>query len=249
MWAIERIKVDEMNSRNLEKALDIVSALITGRNVDSKSENAGLYEEYQNNSEVYDMAQTILKKMNLELYEYNNGLYISPGENNKTFGYTNEELKKAIGVKLNRELYLCYFIIYNIITRFYNDSANYTYVEYVKQEDVIASVDSTLSGIISKLSVLALDEVEAGSFKELALVWEDMPIASSDDVSIRASRGSKSGFVKLVFNFLTEEGLMLESEGRYYPKDKFKALIENYFDHYKGRLYEILRGEEDNATH
>ena len=55
--------------------------------------------------------------------------------------------------------------------------------------------------------------------------------------------------VKLVFNFLTEEGLMLESEGRYYPKDKFKALIENYFDHYKGRLYEILRGEEDNATH
>lgn len=238
-----------MTNRNLEKALDIVSALITGKTVDNKGENAGLYEEYQNNSELYDMAQTILKKMNLELYEYNNGLYISPGENNKTFGYTNEELKKAIGVKLNRELYLCYFIIYNIITRFYNDSANYTYVEYVKQEDVIASVDSTLSGIISNLSILALDEVEAGSFKELALVWEDMPVVSSEDVSIRASRGSKSGFVKLVFNFLTEEGLMLESEGRYYPKDKFKALIENYFDQYKGRLYEILRGEEDNATH
>ena len=238
-----------MTNRNLEKALDIVSALITGKTVDNKGENASLYEEYQNNSELYDMAQTILKKMNLELYEYNYGLYISPGENNKTFGYTNEELKKAIGVKLNRELYLCYFIIYNIITRFYNDSGNYTYVEYVKQEDVIASVDSTLSGIIGNLSILALDEVEAGSFKELALVWEDMPVVSSEDVSIRASRGSKSGFVKLVFNFLTSEGLMLESEGRYYPKDKFKALIEHYFDQYKGRLYEILRGEEDNATH
>lgn len=238
-----------MTNRNLEKALDIVSALITGKTVDNKGENAGLYEEYQNNSELYDLAQTILKKMNLELYEYNNGLYISPGENNKTFGYTNEELKKAIGVKLNRELYLCYFIIYNIITRFYNDSANYTYVEYVKQEDVIASVDSTLSGIVSNLSILAMDEVEAGSFKELALVWEDMPVVSSEDVSIRASRGSKSGFVKLVFNFLAEEGLMIESEGRYYPKEKFKALIEHYFDQYKGRLYEILRGEEDNATH
>ena len=238
-----------MTNKNLEKALDIVSELIMGRAVERKGDNAGLYQEYQNNSEVYDMVQLVLKKMNINIFEYNYGLYISPGENNKTFGYTNEEIKKAIGVKLNRELYLCYFIIYNIITRFYNDSANYTYVEYVKQEDIIGSVDSTLAGIISNLSVLAVDEVEAGSFKELALVWEDMPVVSSEDVSIRASRGSKAGFVKLVFNFLTAEGLMLESDGRYYPKDKFKALVENYFESYKGRLYEILRGEKDDATH
>ena len=78
-------------------------------------------------------------------------------------------------------------------------------------------------------------------------------MVSGEDVSVRASRGSKAGFVKLVFNFLTTEGLMLESDGRYYPKDKFKALIENYFDNYfdnyKGRLYEILRGDKDDATH
>ena len=154
-----------------------------------------------------------------------------------------------MGVKLNRELYLCYFIIYNIITRFYNDSANYTFVEYVKQEDIIASVDSTLSGIVSNLSVLVQDDVEAGSFKEIALVWEDMPVVSGEDVSVRASRGSKAGFVKLVLNFLTSEGLMLESDGRYYPKDKFKALIENYFESYKGRLYEILRGDKEDAAH
>lgn len=238
-----------MTNRNLEKALDIVSELIVGRAVDKNGDNAGLYEEYQSNSEVYDIVFAVLKKLNINIFEYNYGLYISPGENNKTFGYTNEELKKAMGVKLNRELYLCYFIIYNIITRFYNDSANYTFVEYVKQEDIIASVDSTLSGIVSNLSVLVQDDVEAGSFKEIALVWEDMPVVSGEDVSVRASRGSKAGFVKLVLNFLTSEGLMLESDGRYYPKDKFKALIENYFDHYKGRLYEILRGEEDNATH
>ena len=48
---------------------------------------------------------------------------------------------------------------------------------------------------------------------------------------------------------IVEEELMLESEGRYYPKDKFKALVENYFDSYKGRLYEILRGGREDATH
>ncbi len=238
-----------MTNRNLEKALDIVSELIMGRAVEKKGDNAGLYEEYQSNSEVYDIVGAVLKKLNINIFEYNYGLYISPGENNRTFGYTNEELKKAIGVKLNRELYLCYFIIYNIITRFYNDSAGYTYVEYVKQEDIIGSVDSTLSGIISNLSVLVQDDVEAGSFKEIALVWEDMPVVTGEDTSVRASRGSKAGFVKLVLNFLTSEGLMLESEGRYYPKDKFKALIENYFESYKGRLYEILRGDKEDAAH
>ena len=238
-----------MTNRNLEKALDIVSELIMGRAVEKKGDNAGLYEEYQSNSEVYDIVGAVLKKLNINIFEYNYGLYISPGENNRTFGYTNEELKKAIGVKLNRELYLCYFIIYNIITRFYNDSAGYTYVEYAKQEDIIGSVDSTLSGIISNLSVLVQDDVEAGSFKEIALVWEDMPVVTGEDTSVRASRGSKAGFVKLVLNFLTSEGLMLESEGRYYPKDKFKALIENYFESYKGRLYEILRGDKEDAAH
>ena len=97
--------------------------------------------------------------------------------------------------------------------------------------------------------MLDINEVEAGSFKELASAWEDMPVVSGEDISVRASRGSKAGFVKLVFNFLVEEELMLESEGRYYPKDKFKALVENYFDSYKGRLYEILRGDREDATH
>ena len=80
-----------MTNRNLEKALDIVSELVMGRAVEKKGDNAGLYQEYQNNSEVYDMVQLVLKKMNINIFEYNYGLYISPGENNKTFGYTNEE--------------------------------------------------------------------------------------------------------------------------------------------------------------
>ena len=54
-----------MTKRNLEKALDIVSELIMGRAVEKKGDNASLYQEYQNNSEVYDMVQLVLKKMNI----------------------------------------------------------------------------------------------------------------------------------------------------------------------------------------
>ena len=104
-----------MENRNLDKALDIVSKLITGENVSERGANAALYQEYNNNAEVYDIVHMSLKKFNLNIYEYNNGLYVSAGDNNKVFGYSNEELRNVLGLRVNKELYLAYFIIYNII--------------------------------------------------------------------------------------------------------------------------------------
>lgn len=234
-------------ANTLDKALDIVSALMNGSEVKRNGENANLYEEFALGTEVYDYVMTIFHKLNIDLYEYNNALYISAGDNNKVFGYTNEELKREIGVRLNRELYLCYFIIYQMISIFYKDAKNRTYAEYIKSESVISAVDQGLFGIVKKLRELSLEEVEENSFKEIAMVWEDMPLVQSEDVAARASRGSKTGFVKLVFNFMVSQGLLMEAEGRYYPKEKLKALIENYYDAHRGRLYEIMRGEEDAA--
>lgn len=234
-------------ANTLDKALDIVSALMSGNEVKRNGENANLYEEFALGTEVYDQVTTIFQKLNIDLYEYNNALYISAGDNNKVFGYTNEELKREIGVKLNRELYLCYFIIYQIISIFYKDAGNRNYTEYIKSESVIFAVDRGLLGIVKKLRELSLDEVEENSFQEIAMVWEDMPLTQTEDAVARASRGSKTGFVKLVFNFMVSQGLLVEAEGRYYPKERLKALIENYYDAHKGRLYEIMRGENDAA--
>lgn len=236
-----------MENRNLDRALDIVSKLITGEPVSEKGANASFYQEYNNNAEVYDIVNMSLKKMNLRLYEYNNGLYVSAGENNTVFGYTNEELRKELGIKLNRELYLAYFVIYNTITEFYNDTATSTYAEFVRVEDVIDNVDKAIPGIIDKKVGIVFDEIEENSFKQIALSWEELPAATVEDQSgVRAARNSKAGFVKMVFNFLVSQELMAESRDRYYPTDRFRALIENYFDDYRGRFAQLLerKGEE-----
>ena len=70
-----------MENRNLEKALDIVSKLITGEELTERGDNSSLYQEYNNNAEIYDIVHMSLKKLNLSIYEYNNGLYVSAGEN------------------------------------------------------------------------------------------------------------------------------------------------------------------------
>ena len=111
-----------MEQRNLDKALDIVSKLLMGEEISEKGSNAALYQEYNNNGEVYDIVHMSLKKMNIHMYEYANGLYVSAGENNRAFGYSNEELRREIGIRNNRELYLAYFVIYNVLTFFYQSS-------------------------------------------------------------------------------------------------------------------------------
>ena len=164
-----------MDNRNLEKALDIVSALLMGENISNTGNNAMLYEEYSHNSEVYDIVMRIFKKMDIHVYEYNNSLFISAGNNNRVFGYTNEELKRLMGLRLNKELFIVYFIIYNIITEFYKDSANSTYLEYIRIEDVIRSVDASLLGLIDHSNGIVMEEAEEESFKALALLWDELP--------------------------------------------------------------------------
>lgn len=239
-----------MEDRNLSKALDIISALINGEEIsrDSKS-SSELYDEYTSNGEVFDITNSICKKLNLSLYEYEYSLFASAGENNRVFGYSNDELKKEIGVKLNRELFLCYFIIYNLITWFYNDTGSYTFNEYIKIEDLINLVDGTLGEMIKDLSVYTLNEVEENSFKMIALAWEDLPVMVNEEANAKAARGSKYGFVKMTLNFLIKQELVIESEGRYYPKKRMKALAKCYFEEYKGRLYEIMKGDSKDATY
>ncbi|MGV8980775.1 DUF6063 family protein [Clostridium sp.] len=230
-----------MDNWNMEKALELFSKLITGENVSTK-ENTDLYEEYNSNMEMYNIFGSMIDKLNLTLYQYKNALYITAGEKNKVFGYTNEELRKMLGLRVNKELYMCYFIIYNIITLFYKDSSSYTFQEYIKIEDVLSNVDGSLSSIISKLDVIVKNELEENSFKAIALLWEELPLTHSNDLSlnIRAYKSSKLGYIKIVLNFLKEQNLFIEVEERYYANDRFKAVIENYFEDFRGRLYEIM---------
>ena len=240
-----------MENRNLEKAMDIVAALMMGESVSEKGNNAMLYDEYSHNSQVYDITMEIFKKLDINLYEYNETLFISAGSNNKVFGFSNEELKRVMGLRLNRELFLVYFIMYITITEFYKDSANKTYAEYLKIEDVIRSVSASLDRLIDHSTGIVMEEAEEDSFKAIALLWDELPAVGNDDKNdIRAARNSRSGYVKLTFNFLISQSLFTEAGERYYPTDRFKAIAENYFENNAGRLHEIMNHtkEESNAA-
>lgn len=237
-----------MEERSLDKALDIYSVLITGHEISrSNPDTRELYEEFYSNASVYDVTTKLMKKLNLSLYEYNDAIYVSAGEGNRVFGYTNDDMKRLLGLRVNKELYMVYFIMYNALLLFYQDSASYQVKEYVRQEDLLEQVTTYLAAITADLSVYSMEEVAEESFKTLALLWDELPAVTSDDKDKnRASRASRIGYVKLTLNFLAAQKLFVEVEDRYYPTDRFKAIAENYFEEYKGSIYRVLGGE-DNA--
>lgn len=236
-----------MEEKSLDKALDIYSALITGKEISrSNPETRELYEEFYSNGAVYDITTRLFKKLNLSLYEYNEAIYVSAGEGNRVFGYTNDDMKRILGLRLNKELYMVYFVMYNSLLYFYQDSASYQTKEYVKTEEIMEQVGNYLSSITKDLSIYSMDSLEEESFKTIALLWDELPAVTSDDKDKnRASKASRIGYVKLAFNFMVSSKLFVEVEDRYYPTDRFKAVVENYFEEYKGKIYSVLGGDKN----
>lgn len=230
-----------MEMKNLEKAMDIYAKLVTGEDIKRGGANGSLYDDYYGNAEVYEIVSVLLKKLNLSLYEYKESLFLSAGEGNRIFGYTNEELKKLIGLRYNKELYLVYFLMYEILLSFYSDSASYQFKEYIKIEDVLEEVNKALSVFTKDIAIYDMEEEKEESFKAIALLWDELPTSTGEDQEdIRASRASKASYVKLTFNFLVGEKLFVEVNKRYYPTERFKAIVEHYFEEYRGEIYSVL---------
>lgn len=225
--------------------MEIYARLITGEEISRNGANGSLYEDYYGNTEVYEIVGMLLKKLNLNLYEYKESLFLSAGDANRIFGYTNEELKRSMGLRYNRELYLCFFLIYEILLEFYTDSGSYQFREFIRIEDVMEEAGRALSVYTRDVSVYDLDQEKQESFRAVALLWDELPASTGEDQEeLRASRASKSGFVKLTFNFLVGEKLFVEMNRRYYPTDRFRAIVEHYFEEYRGQIYEALSAKK-----
>ncbi len=240
-----------IEEKSLDTAMDIYSALITGQEVSRNNPETGeLYNLYYSDPAVFDAVNRLLKKLNLDLYEYHDAIYLTAGEGNRVFGYSNEDMKKNLGLRLNKELYLSYFIMYQALLSFYKDSASYQVREYVRLSELITAVTESLSAITKDLSVYALDSVGEESFKTIALLWDELPLSGGDEERReKASRASRTGYVRLAMNFMVREKLFAAAGDRYYPTDRMKALAENYFEEYKSRIYAALREDREDAQY
>ena len=236
--------------KSMEKALDIYSALISGKKVSADDkETSELYSAFYSDSEVYDTVTGLLDRLNLKMYEYGDSIFITAGTGNKVFGYTNDDLKRMLGLRLNRELYLVFFIIYETLLQFYKNSDSYQIKDYVRVDELIEVVGKELKRVSSFDESYSQDDINDGSMKAVALLWDSLPpMISEDKDRNKASRGSHMGFVKLASNLLSSEGIFTVVDDRLYPTDRFHAIAENYFEDNGSAIYKFLSDEDERIN-
>lgn len=235
--------------QSLDTAMEIYSHLMMGDEIRSSGPLHRLYEACHEQPEVYDCLSELLKTLNLRMYDWDGGLHMTAGTGNDVFGYSNEALRKELALRTNTELYMCFYIIYEAMLAFYSDSGSFQFTESITLEQLTDKVDRGLSVITDELPALNRDDISETSFKSLAALWENLPLGAPDETGlIRASRGSRTGIVKLTANFLCSQDLFMQAEGRYYPTDRFKALCTSYFEENRGQLYSLLKGDDGNAA-
>lgn len=140
-----------MEEKSLDTALEIYSVLAQGKSLKSdEAETAELYQAYYSDAEVYDITARLLAKLGLKAYEYKDAVFVTAGAGNKVFGLTNEDIKKRLTLKTNRELYLVYFIMYQALLMFYTDSASVQVREYVRLDEMMKAVTEGLGLLFPK---------------------------------------------------------------------------------------------------
>lgn len=223
------LKMNTAFKDTLETTLELFNLLLAGEEI-SRSKNKELYEKFVYDTDVEELLVFIAEKNGLQIYRYNERLFICPGVENKVFGYTNDELKKRIPyISRNDELYLGYFIIMTLITMFYKESGMDTPINYVKYADLITEVSGKFEALIKLEDLEKISKDNQFNFADICKVWQKLPDAREDQPG---GKNDKVAFVKNICQFLQEEELIKIDEERklIFPLDRFKAIVYNFFE-------------------
>ena len=222
------------NKAALEKALELFKTLLTKQEI-SREDDRELYEDYLYNSEVEEILNLMAERLELDIYSYNEKVFLTPGVNNKLFGYTHEDLRKALPyVTRNSELYMAYFIILVIITLFYKQSGADTGRGYVNITEVVESATRKLDALVEVENLETVSSEFSFNFADIAKLWGSKSFAKQTkfgEISNLAST-TKMGFVHGVCNFLQSHKIikLVEDQGLIVPTNRFKGIIYNFFE-------------------
>lgn len=219
-------------SERTKEASRIVATLMSGEAI-SAINHKEMYEKLNIDTYLLDLVEDILDGFQLRLIGVNhmeNGLFITPGITNTLFGWKNEDIRRHLNVGNNTDMYLCYFIMFIVLTTYFKDTST-SIDEVMTCEDIALRVKTTLDTLeISE--EFSENEISLGYIKA---TWDEVPQFTPGQENKSPSE-IKSGrcryaFVNKTLEFMVQEGLLLHAklEGVYASSNKFKAIVSDFY--------------------
>lgn len=246
-----------VNTESIRKAFNIFLNLIERTEI-KKSDNPGLFSEYED-PEVSNIVHLMEEEADIIIIRSGDTLYYSPKVENRFLGFTNAELRNALRLANNTELYLVYVIILGIIIKFYSgEDYNNKVRTMLKIEELESYITEKMESImeLTDYSVKEDDSIKTGNesddnentldeklsynFSAAAKLWVDMPAYDEKIIQYSLSTGTRISYVFRTVRFLREQGLAnIDNENEIFTTNKMDALIMGYYPE-SSRKREIL---------
>lgn len=205
-------------------------------------ENPEFLYQYENNANVRFILEDIVEaEADVKIFAMGDQLYLSPGVNNRYFGYSNEELRNKMKLENNSELYLAYFSILCLLAQFYNsDDQALTSRQFLPLEELEEMITNHVHEISEALPAqIERLEVETKiNLSSVATLWIELPAFDDTLKHQRRGRNNRISFLLRILAFLEGEGLVQvleEREIRLLPK--LEHMVVKYYFHSQRKDY------------
>lgn len=244
-----------MLNSTTKKSLIIIKEILLGNEI-SDFKNRDLKDIYKYETTVSDEIDEILDMFDMDIFEGHAGqMFIIPRIDNNIFGYKNKELKDVLNLDTNLDLYMCYFIMYCLISMFYKDATGRMLREYVSWQELLKEVTNKINLLKESTEEAKMDFSEIEN-KEgiLAIInlWEqklkDKINSNESETEKDFKSRSKVGYINRVLKFFQNQDLMScdPYTYKYRPTDRFKTVVLYAYDNSTYNYIEKLNKILDN---
>ncbi len=174
-------------------------------------DNSELRYAYQRPEVRQIIEEVIEEEAGVKIFDLQGIIYLTPGVSNSYFGYKNAELRDRMKLKTNDELYLAYFSILCLLSKFYSsEDQSMASRQFLSLEEL----ERTITGYLEEIAQGEEEEVESLeeefqiNLKSIADIWEELPPFDDQLKSLRRGRNNRISFLLRVMAFLEEEELV-----------------------------------------
>lgn len=220
-----------------------------------EEDNSELRYAFQR-SEVRQLLEDIIEKeAEVKIFSAKGNIYLTPGLDNRFFGYKNLELLKKMKLNNNTELYLAYFVILVLISKFYNsEDQSLASRQFLPIDELEKSITSYIENIRDRENdeIEEIEEELSINLKSISEVWMDIPSFDDTIKNLRRAKNNRISFLIKIMDFLEEESLIQVLEDytiRPLPKMEY-LIIKYYFNNErKEMLLSYLNDEINNKVY
>lgn len=236
---------------NNANALGNALQILIERGSLSRDEFPIIHENIINDGGVLNDLEILCQNMGLYLNEKAGTFYVSPIPGVKTFGFSNEEMRREFGYYFNNEdLYTALFITANIITEFFPEAGTVPSRQFLKSNELMEIIDRKIDVLREQTNLEAISYEKSYNFEIVVKKWSQLPTVKLDkgESENRKEYGktSKIQLLNTTLRFLENQELIklvdFNGDKSIYITERFKATILNAYnaDEVQSEIYNYI---------